>query len=899
MTAQDELSGRCREIANLSREALTWINDPENEEQVSLQKKDLTTVLRKSARRAERLGRASQTKMSVSVFGPSQAGKSFLVSVLARPNQGRLVADFQGPDGKLDYISQVNPAGDGESTGLVTRFTMTKAPTPEGFPIQLNLLTEADIAKTIINSFYEDGDQSEEPPSPESIGAHFANCAGLEGPTETGGLDFEEVYEIQEYVDKSFGKTAYAAGLKGFWDEAADLAPRMSPADRGTLFSILWGGYPPLTELYVKLARALSQVSNAEVVYAPLSALHPRETSIIDVNTLHGLFQPESEDLIDLRTGDGTSASLNRAIVTALAAELVFPMETQPSPFFSETDLLDFPGARNRFENPLSVTLKKPEETVVNLLLRGKVAYLFDRYVANQEITSMLLCIPDSNMETLSLPNLVEQWIELTHGSTPAERAKTDCILFFVLTKFDKHLGDSASGGEAGERFERRMDASLLKGFGKLANSWVHQWSDAAPFQNCYWLRNPNYFVEGLLEYDAEEREVAIRDEKIERVAELRDGCLAAEAVQKHFKDPTRAWDAALTLNDGGVGYLVDELTKVCKPESKLRQIQVQLNSIAERLTQNLSPYYVSDDIEKRIEESRLAASEIIDGLDLTLSNHRFGAFLSALTVEQDAVQDRIQRVPSSIRITNAVASESSVSGATSGPAAVARPSAPTRPGRPQRPEAAKVPEEKAPSEKNAEPAKRQIRTMTPEAFQADTALDVWMEGLERFRDDHDMLDVFQISETQAASLVAGLIHGLKRTEVRDDMMKELKSIAFGMTVDMQAPPAAVVCAERINDFVSTLGVRKLGDAEAVKIPLADGSERRAFEERKATDDIMRLPAEQRMVAAELWTDWVFALEALFVANAKDGESGSVNIEQNMKLGQVLSGLKSPSGAPV
>ncbi|MEM6897542.1 MAG: virulence factor SrfC family protein, partial [Pseudomonadota bacterium] len=192
MTQQDTVAGRCTDVARLSRAALDWINDPENADMVGMRKKDLTKQLRKSARRAERLGRSAQTKMSVSVFGPSQAGKSFLVSVLARPEDGRLTADFNGPGGKLDYISQVNPAGDGESTGLVTRFTMSKDPTPDGFPIKLNLLTEADIARTLINSFYEDGDQSEEPPDGETLKAHFSAHSSAAGPAETGGLDFEE-----------------------------------------------------------------------------------------------------------------------------------------------------------------------------------------------------------------------------------------------------------------------------------------------------------------------------------------------------------------------------------------------------------------------------------------------------------------------------------------------------------------------------------------------------------------------------------------------------------------------------------------------------------------------------------------------------------------------------------
>lgn len=895
MSQQDALTSRCTDVARLSRAALDWINDPENAQTVERRAGHLPKVLRKSARRAVRLGRAAQTKMSISVFGPSQAGKSFLVSVLARPSEGRLVADFNGPGGKLDYISQVNPAGDGESTGLVTRFTMSRAPTPDGFPIQLNLLTEADIARTLINSFYEDGDLSEEPPTPEQLEAHFSAHSGKAQSTDVGGLDYEEIYEIADYVQKWVSKSSYAFNLGGFWDEAAELAPRMTPEDRGQFLSILWGGYKPLTDLYIKLAKALATISHAEVIYAGLDSLQPRETSIIDVNTLQGLFGPEGADMLQIQTAKGQKGQLNRAVVTALAAELVFPMEEQPSPFFGETDLLDFPGARNRFEAPLSVTLRNPEEAVTNMLLRGKVAYLFDRYVSNQEITSMLLCVPDSNMETLSLPGLVDQWIDLTHGATPAERAKNDCILFFVMTKFDKHLGESASGGNESERFERRMDASLLKGFGKLTESWVHKWTDTKPFQNCYWLRNPNYFVEGLIKYDDQERELAIRDEKVARVEELKAGCLQTATVQTHFKDPERAWNAALTLNDGGVGYLIEELTKVCKPENKLRQINTQIEAVATKLHQELSQFYVSDDVEKRIEEKRLAAGEIIDRLELTLSHHRFGAFLNALSVDQDAVQDRISRVPSSIRITNAVTNEApkpkavaaSVSPGPVRPGGPARPGAPLRPGGSPAAAAAEAP---VGGETQA-PAAKLIRTMTPEAFQADTAISVWTEGLNRFRENEDRLSVFQLNTENAGTLVNEIVHGFSRVDVRSGIMEMLRGISYGLTVDKQAPSAAIVCSERINNFVTMLGARDMVNGKGLKIDLGNGETRDAFEHRAGADSADNLPEVPRAAQADTWTDWVFALDSLFVENAKDGEDGAVNIEQNILLGRVLGEL--------
>ena len=68
-------------------------------------------------------------KMCAGVFGPSQAGKSYLISALARDTEGNLQARFGAE--MHDFISEINPEGGKESTGLVTRFTMTR---PESLP---------------------------------------------------------------------------------------------------------------------------------------------------------------------------------------------------------------------------------------------------------------------------------------------------------------------------------------------------------------------------------------------------------------------------------------------------------------------------------------------------------------------------------------------------------------------------------------------------------------------------------------------------------------------------------------------------------------------------------------------------------------------------------------------
>ena len=899
MTAQQQetLAQDCASAADLTARALAWVQNPENADLVGAESRSLVRMMRRGLRRARRLGRAAKTRMSVSVFGPSQAGKSFLVSVLARPEAGPLVADFDGPGGTLDYIREINPEGEGESTGLVTRFTMARTATPDGFPIKLTLLSEADILRTLINSFFMDGDRSEPSPEPSQIAHHLDTFKARAG-SPRAGLDEDDVYEIGEYIDSVFAREAYAVALKPFWDEAAAIAPGLSIADRATFFSLLWGGHQAFSDLYARLAGALEQLGHAEEVFAGLDALVPRDTSIIDVKTLSGAVDGAP---LQVTTAKGHPVGLARSVVCALAAELVLPMQSLPSAMFAETDLLDFPGARNRFEQTLSKAFEDGADAILpELLLRGKVAYLFDRYVQNQEITSMLLCVADSNMETLDLPGLVQNWIGTTHGQRPDQRATTDCVLFMVLTKFDKHLGDSAAEGGDSTRFERRMEASLLEKFGKGADNWVNEWAPGAPFRNCFWLRNPNYYVDGLIEYDDAKREQQIRPEKLGRVAELRAGCLSAPAVQRHFTDPEAAWDAALRLNDGGVSYLTAELARVCKPDSKLRQIKVQLDQLTTELTQSIAPYHVSDDVEQRIAEKQEAANRVIDDLEAALTRHRFGAVLAALMVDQDEIEGRIARVPSSVRITSAVSSANAgpeTSAMTGGQAGeqmggqaggqaggLQRPGRPSRPARP-RPSAVATTDATSTSEAP------DIRTMTLEQFQSETAIETWIEALKRFRDDGARQRNYGLSDTASGDLVAELIHAVRRTGLARRTATQLEEVNFGLTVEKQAQPASILGAESINGFVATLGMLDLPEADRPQVQSPDGGSRAVFVRPAPGDRVDDLPAQPRAVAEELWSDWVFALDAMFVANAKDGVGGEVNIEQNLALGKILGDL--------
>ena len=142
------------------------------------------------------------------------------------------------------------------------------------------------------------------------------------------------------------------------------------------------------------------------------------------------------------------------------------------------------------------------------------------------------------------------------------------------------------------------------------------------------------------------------------------------------------------------------------------------------------------------------------------------------------------------------------------------------------------------------------------------------------------------------ADLVAGLIHAARRTGLSRRTAEALRAVNFGLDVARQAPPAAILGAERINGFVSTLGFADVDEGQRPKARNAEGDTRAIFTRPAPADSADGLPQTPRATAQTYWTDWVYALDAVFEANAKDGAGGEIDVEQNLALGRILGALE-------
>ncbi|MBK8300423.1 MAG: hypothetical protein IPK90_08235 [Chitinophagaceae bacterium] len=137
-------------------------------------------------------------------------------------------------------------------------------------------------------------------------------------------------------------------------------------------------------------------------VYLPVESVLRDYGTLLDVARLHEIYGKyngteanyvaETTILIFENGKEKIISNFSKSFLCALTAELVFRLPKKLEsikPFLENTDLLDFPGARNRLgihEEEIS------SEDVPKMLLRGKVAYLFNKY-SDSEMINILFSV--------------------------------------------------------------------------------------------------------------------------------------------------------------------------------------------------------------------------------------------------------------------------------------------------------------------------------------------------------------------------------------------------------------------------------------------------------------------------------------------------------------------------
>ncbi len=587
----------------------------------SKEREKLLQRLAKYNKAAESITKVSQHPMTLGVFGESQSGKSYLVNELARGDNEHLSIILGNTT--VDFLEKINPPGGRESTSLVTRFSRIEHDAPDAeFPIGIGLLSQTDLLKIMVNGFaYEcaDGqtmvDSSEFQQSLEDLSSKPDAPECL--------LSTYDVYEVESYIVNELARPYFTSLSElGFWDSFREVILRKSFDIQVDYLSWLWARTGAATNLYKKLADSVRKL-NSENLWVEIAGLLPRNMSILDVENLKKYLRSFEDDTIRVMTPDGRKASVSRSLLCALTGELMLQTPKEKSaPFMEFCDILDFPGARSRgaaySAEQLDAAPKSPEDIdfLAEVFLRGKIAYLFDKYVEIRDINALALCCPPGNPTALSLPQLMSKWIRLTHGSTPTERQNKPVCLYAVFTKFDDTLvkkeGDKDPSSPV--RWESRLESGFEKAFGKVGRSslenWTVKWDVRGPFANCFWIRNPN--VDQVI-FDKKDDSEVLREGYDQWLDSLKPHYLSNPYVKAHFADVERSWREVTTACSTGVQYLIESLGAGLHPDQKSSMLNENLERIFENIDKLTSPFRVDN---VSVENARLEGEQRAKELD-------------------------------------------------------------------------------------------------------------------------------------------------------------------------------------------------------------------------------------------------------------------------------------------
>lgn len=866
-----------------AKKAIDWVQAARNESpRVASEANSLIESLRRLRVMARKLGYSSEHPVSVGLFGLSQAGKSYLISSLAADDQGKLTTTFDGQ--KLDFMDHINPTGGGkEATGLATRFTKRADVGIKGYPIELRMFSEIEIVKILVNGFFNDFDHDKllYQPDQQMINKLVKELTPKVQSDYVAGVAEEDIVDLQDYCNNNFARsvTVYKAN---YWSKAAQLAPHLSIEDRAKLFSILWYGekFPELTETYILFAKILSSLGHPEFVYAPLDVLVQetedgnlsKASSIMNVNMVERLGKPEDNYKVDVipvswKGELGQPVNISLAQLAILTTELIFPLENEPRcDVVNKVDLLDFPGYRGRMK---IVTFDQGDNTVGQVILRGKVAYLFESYTDSQEMNILIMCTPsDAQLEINDVGPVLEKWIDKTQGETAEIRGKRLPSLLWAFTKFDKRTEVSINTSEENLKQSWGVDGllkqTILERFGHY--NWVKNWSRGKPFDNVFLVRKPGYSG-GFIE-TSEGRDVKYMDSQMPKMDILRSTFIQNPDIQKYVANPEEKWDAMLKLNDGGMEYLSEYLDKVSDPSLKFNRLTEQLNREIENVVRRFGAWYEGEG-DRAVEDKKRIANDIYALLRQQAGI--LGEFLDNLTLPQETIRSLYFAVDYQDVEDGEDKSSGNTDFSFDGM------------------EGFNLFDDAPTPAANTETKKSNIALFSQSVF------DGWVEHLRGLTSDESFLRYFNLS-VQNKNIIDNFISELITAAVRLQLLEKLsdkfrETERAGHKREQLASRQVTNAYTHIADFISWLGFGDIAIADRPLSKIRPGKslfEPPVFKTTPNNDKIPLLSETPEKFTLIYLMDWFTALAEITVGNAGHRAEREISAALNTLLGQIL-----------
>jgi len=649
-----------------------WIarNMPKREGTRHQLSSELADQVRKRCRELKNLNLAASMPVAVAVYGASQAGKSLFVGRLLESRKpGETVLGFDPKDAPipdLDFLDDFNPQGGGEATAVVTRFTLGKglndSMKADGYPIMGRLLSRSDLLKSMARGFkgecQSDQDRTWNGDEVERLLKDDLHRRYASDVVETDWrLDICEAHDflVKEYCDRSIAVSE---------DALADLMRRYPLNGEGYIklcCHLFWYDLELLNDLFVNLLRLRDEVGGEsdlvfmewDVIPYILDSLAPDEFKHKRLpHTAWNDFSAEKKDGKVL-VGKGGGSRLDLRLFQGLICELVVPLYAdnlteQVRTLFETADVLDIPGAigdAGRARLSAEQLQEKAESSQTppeyEILKRGRVGYLFEKYAAEKQIVSLAYMQRWGNITAKSeVGPQLDKWGKSTYGAAwpraMGSSNETRNALYIAMTQIDKECSWNAAPKT--EVFDGIIHGQLaanlhfMLGFG----------GDSTPFDNVYLMRHPG----------KTDTNPAFSD--TEHEANWKAEFLDSSAVRKHVANPSDKWDAAFS-DDGGVAFYLNELTQSIDGEAHRKRLQSALDSHWSALSSEMERLFVDPSLAKVRKRMQDTSEKIIRWFEGDDTGWRSKHFRDAISCDPAIITGTISDAMGTMSIQNKV----------------------------------------------------------------------------------------------------------------------------------------------------------------------------------------------------------------------------------------------------
>lgn len=587
-------------------------------------------------RRSGSLYKSARVPVAAAVYGPSQVGKSLMVGQVLRPQShsySPLGRDENSPEPAyfryLSFDTDLNPqSGSNEATALVTRFTtkdrIAESVSPE-YPVMVKALTRMEWLRVLARGFHGECQTPDRCWQQNTLEELFEGL-GREFPGKEidrkWRMDLLDTFSYMRNVDRR-GFPARESVLNG-------LLSRYPLSEEGYVSAaaaLFWDSWESLTQLFVRINDFLTRIAldNPDpaifthwagvrfLLDSQRQKVHERPSSKCFTHVAWAdfhLVQHGKWYALEYRPGSG-NGGLQQETIQGGMLELVMPILPQRlnedwQKVIAQMDFLDVPGMRAGRQGP-EEGKRTSADTIdeqMEIVKRGKVSYLFERYTDELQIQTLLLLLRGGNLEVqASMKANVDRWGRARYGEKIWPQKVRDPIpaLFVGMTGLD-------------EEFRNREDGVINKGLydtrlGQLVDVLGGVMTDFGAkdksFTNVYPIRYP-----GTWDTDTEQR--GADAPKWDRAGRA---FMESEMVKRFVQSPQLRWETSMKDDDGCLSLISAGIRSVTKADEKQDQLQREIVEVENRLLQLARAWVVDPDANVDREKRLMAARRVIEWL--------------------------------------------------------------------------------------------------------------------------------------------------------------------------------------------------------------------------------------------------------------------------------------------